>query len=60
MDELLRSIVYGTLPVDVPANLSLKDQLEVIRACLVRRHIRPINLPPDVQGWVKKLYLSLR
>jgi hypothetical protein len=55
MDELIANILYGKLSVEVPEKLTLKEQLEVVRACLLTEP-RRVTLPKDAHPWVRTLY----
>lgn len=57
MDEIRNSVLYGTLPVEIPEKCSLADQLEILRALVANPSAQDrINMPKDIHPWVKMLY----
>jgi hypothetical protein len=56
MEEIANSIIYGKLEVEIPPNLTLRQQLEVVRALIANPLSKNrIKLPQDIHPWVKML-----
>jgi hypothetical protein len=56
MEEVVNSIIYGKLQVEIPPNLTLRQQLEVVRALTINPSaLSRIKLPQDVHPWVSML-----
>lgn len=62
MEELINTILYGKLEVEIPTNLTLKQQLEVIRAILASHSssIHRIKMCSDVHPWVNMLFREMQ
>lgn len=56
MEELRNSILYGSLDLEIPEKLPLKDHLEIVRAIVANpSSITRIKLPLDFHPWAKML-----
>ncbi len=56
MEEIANSIIYGKLEVEIPHNLTLRQQLEIVRALTANPSAKNrIKLPKDVHPWVSML-----
>jgi hypothetical protein len=56
MEEVVNSIIYGRLEIEIPHNLTLRQQLEVVRALTVNPLAKNrIKLPQDIHPWVSML-----
>jgi hypothetical protein len=56
MEEIVNSIVYGRLEIEIPLNLTLRQQLEVVRALTANPSAKNrIKLSQDVHPWVSML-----
>lgn len=61
MEEVVNSILYGKLEVEVPNGLLLKQQLEIIRAIMSNRSsISRIKMCKDLHPWVNMLFLQMK
>lgn len=61
MEELVNSIIYGKLEIEVPTNLTLKQQLEVIRAIVANQaSVTRIKMCEDVHPWVNMLFREMK
>lgn len=61
MEEVLNSIIYGKLEVEIPPNLTLKQQLEVMRAIVANQSsIKRIKLCKDIHPWVNMLFTEMK
>jgi hypothetical protein len=60
MDELLNAILYGKLDVEIPQNLTLRQQSEVVRALAVNSSaMSRLKLPKDIHPWVNMLLTEI-
>jgi len=56
MEEIANSIIYGKLEVEIPHNLTLRQQLEIVRALTANPSAKNrIKLPQDIHPWVSML-----
>ncbi len=56
MEEIVNSIIYGKLEVEIPLNLTLRQQLEIVRALTANPSAKNrIKLPHDIHSWVSML-----
>jgi hypothetical protein len=56
MEEIVNSIIYGRLEIEIPPNLTLRQQLEVVRALTANPSAKNrIKLSHDVHPWVSML-----
>jgi hypothetical protein len=56
MEEIVNSIIYGKLEVEIPLNLTLRQQLEIVRALTANPSAKNrIILPQDIHPWVSML-----
>ena len=52
----MNSIIYGKLEVEIPLNLTLRQQLEIVRALTANPSAKNrIILPQDIHPWVSML-----
>jgi hypothetical protein len=56
MEEIANSIIYGKLEVEIPHNLTLRQQLEIVRALTANPSAKNrIKLSQDIHPWVSML-----
>jgi hypothetical protein len=56
MNDVYAAIVYGTLDVDIPEKLTLRQQLEVVRMVVVNPSaMTRLILPEDFHPWARLL-----
>lgn len=61
MEEVIGSIVYGKLEVEIPQNLVLKQQLEIVRAIVTNpSSLERIKLPKDIHPYVQLLISEMK
>lgn len=61
MEEIINSILYGKLEVEIPPNLILKQQLEIVRALVCNSSaINRIVLPKDMHPWVSMILTEMK
>jgi hypothetical protein len=61
MEELIGSIIYGRLEVEIPQNLVLKQQLEIVRAIITNpSSLERIKLPKDIHPYVQLLISEIK
>jgi hypothetical protein len=60
MEEVIGSILYGRLDVDIPPNLPLAQQLSVVRALTVNPSaVSRVKIPADFHPWAALLLRNL-
>ena len=60
MEEVIGSILYGRLDVDIPTNLPLAQQLSVVRALTVNPlAVSRVKVPADFHPWAVLLIRNL-
>jgi hypothetical protein len=60
MDDVVASILYGRLDVELPTNLPLANQLAVVRALTVNPSaVKRVKLPADFHPWAVLLIHNL-
>lgn len=60
MEDIISSILYGRLRVEIPSNLTLKQQLEIVRALFSNPSAsQRIDLPKDIHPWVNLLLTQI-
>ena len=61
MEDVINSILYGKLDVEIPQNLVLKQQLEVVRALVANPSaLCRIHLPKDIHPYVHLLISEMK
>ena len=61
MEEVLSSILYGRLEVEVPANLTLRQHFEIVRAMAVNpSSVSRVVLPKDFHPMAELLVKRMR
>jgi hypothetical protein len=56
MEEIISSILYGKLEVEIPAGLTAKQQMEIMRMVVVNpSSYKRLRMPPDFHPWVTLL-----
>ena len=61
MEDIVNSIIYGKLEVEIPNNLVLKQQLEIVRALITNPNAYTrILLPSDFHPWTLLLIKGLK
>ncbi len=61
MEEVIGSILYGKLEVEIPPNLILKQQLEIMRAIVCNSSsMQRIVLPKDLHPWVSMILTEMK
>lgn len=61
MEDIVNSIIYGKLEVEIPKNLVLRQQLEIVRALVTNpTAYTRIQLPTDIHPWVLLLIEGLK
>jgi hypothetical protein len=61
MEETVNSILYGNLEVEIPQNLSLRQQLEVVRMITCNPSaLSRIKIPKDIHPWVNMLITQMK
>ena len=61
MEEIIQAILYGTLEVELPRNLTEKEQLEVVRALAVApRAVSRLKFEglPTLKNYIRLLKIS--
>lgn len=58
MEEIIQSIMYGSLPIDLPSVLTEKEQLEIVRTIVVSPHAL-LRLKLAESHLVLKRYIDL-
>ena len=61
MEEVINSIIYGKLEVEIPNNLTLRQQLEIVRALIANptAHAR-IKMPSDLHPWTALIFEGVK
>jgi len=61
MEDVISSIVYGKLEVEIPQNLLLKQQLEIVRAIVTNpSSLKRILFPKDIHPYVQLLISEMK
>jgi hypothetical protein len=60
MEDVVASVLYGRLDVELPTNLSLANQLTVVRALTANpQAAKRVKLPVDFHPWAVLLIRNL-
>jgi len=54
MEEIVSSILYGKLEVEIPTGLTVRQQFEVLRMMVANpSSYSRVQVPPDFHPWVQ-------
>lgn len=61
MEDTINSIIYGRLDVEVSPNLTLKQQLEVMRAIVCNpSSLDRVKFPKDLHPWASMILQEMK